>query len=163
MLLYFCLLLIIDIPIVENVVAIASADPTEAIVYWKPSADDRISMYIVYYKSNSTTNEIERQTEVISLANSAVVYNLNIGHHYTFTVSVGYLLNGGDVQIGPKSSMTSNSSITTGLTSNIQSSNDDNVGIIALVFYGSMLVLSMVVNLVLLIISFVLLKQLRYV
>ena len=147
-------------PRVEDVVAVASANPTKAVVYWKPLADDRVSMYVVFYKSN-TTEKSERRTNVTNLANSAAVDNLEIGHHYTFTVSVGLIGDRGTVEIGPRSEITSNANITTGLTLDTRSSDDGEAGIIAIVFYGSMLVLSMVVNLVLLVMSSVLLRQLR--
>ncbi len=147
---------------VEDVVAVASANPTKAVVYWKPLSDDRIAMYVVYYKSNASGRS-ELRKDVINLANSVAVDSLEIGHHYTFTVSVGYMVNG-TINYGPRSQVTANSNFTTGLTLNDepQSEGDDTTGVVALVFYGVLLVLSMIVNIVLLVMSCYLLKQLRY-
>ena len=146
----------------EDVVAVASANPTKAVVYWKPLSDDRIATYVVYYKTNASDSSVLRK-DVINLANSAAVDNLGIGEHYTFTVLVGYAVNG-TINYGLESRVTANSNITTGLTLNDQPEpeDDDLTGVVALVFYGVLLVLSMIVNLVLLVMSCYLLKQLRY-
>ena len=125
--------------------------------------NDRIAAYTVYYRSNNATSNKETKLEVQKLFNSVVVKDLEVGQQYTFTVSASYVSSSSFV-MGPRSEVTPDNNVTTSLsTANRlkESNGNDSIGITAVSFYGVLLMLSLVMNIILLVMSMILLRQLK--
>ena len=150
---HVCLLL--ELPRVEGVGA-GLLRPQEVIVYWnsvKSRTDLTTAMYTVYYESPDG----QRQSENIRPdTNFAIITNLRIDADstYSFQVAASYIVNS-SVVAGPLSLATEESRI---------EPNDSSLSMkdIATVVFGLLLVTSMIINVVLLLVNYILLKRFRY-
>ena len=141
----------IDLPRVEGVGA-GLLRPQEVIVYWnsvKSRTDLTTAMYTIYYESPDK----QRQSESVRADTNFAIITIDAADNtFSFQVAASYVVNLSYVE-GPLSLVTEKT--------RFQSNNSLTMKDIATVLFGLLLVTSMIINVVLLLVNYILLKRFR--